>query len=149
MRTNQPSALTRASVAELTGINPETLRYYEKEGLLDPPQRSATGYRLYGEEDLKRLNFVSRSKELGFSLRDIKEFIDLTGNPRTPRKELRDFANHRLRLIREKIRDLRAMEKALSSLVSECDGQGEVNGCPIADFVVEGRNSKTKERKTS
>ncbi len=148
MRTNQASRMTRASVAELTGVNPETLRYYEKEGLLDPPRRSATGYRIYGEEDLNRLNFVSRSKELGFSLRDIKEFIDLTGNPRTPRKELRDFANVRLRVIRAKIRDLRTMEKSLASLVSECDGQGQVKGCPIADFVIEGRNTN-KEGKLS
>ena len=149
MNPKQSSALTRASVAELTGINPETLRYYEREGLLEPPRRSATGYRLYGEDDLKRLKFVSRSKELGFSLRDIREFMDLTGNIQTPRKELLNFAKHRLALIREKIRDLRAMEKALAALVSECDGKGQVKGCPIAEFLVEGQKTQSSERKSS
>ena len=139
--------MTRASISGLTGINPETLRYYERESLLDPPERSATGYRLYSEEDLSRLSFISRSKELGFSLRDIKEFMDLTGNPRTPRRELREFASARLRLIRQKIRDLRAMEKALSGLVSECDGEGQVKGCPIAEFVVDRRNAKKRKEK--
>ena len=92
--------MTRAAVAERTGVNPETLRYYEKEGLLETPKRSANGYRLYGEEDLDRLNFISRSKDLGFSLRDIKEFMILTNDGRKPRKELHDFAAERLRVIR-------------------------------------------------
>lgn len=136
--------MTRASVAEQVGINPETLRYYEREGLLEPPERSATGYRLYGDADLQRLRFISRSKDLGFSLRDIKELLELTENPKRPRKNLRDLATDRLHLIREKIRDLKAMEKTLAGLVTECDGKGEVKGCPIADFVVEGRSPISK-----
>lgn len=136
--------LTRASVAGITGIHPETLRYYEKEGLIRVPERSAAGYRIYGEEDLKRLRFIERSKELGFSLRDIREFIGLTSEPRTPRRELRAFADAQLRLIRKKIRDLKAMERTLAGLVSECDGEGEVKGCPIAEFAVEGKDLTVK-----
>ena len=143
--------MTRAAVAERTGVNPETLRYYEKEGLLETPKRSANGYRLYGEEDLDRLNFISRSKDLGFSLRDIKEFMILTNDGRKPRKELHDFAAERLRVIRAKIRDLRAMEKSLSALVKECDGMGPIDGCPIAAFANQDRNliSKPKTKNPS
>jgi len=144
MNTISRSVLTRAGVAELTGISPETLRFYEREGLLKPPERNATGYRLYGKEDLQQLKFVIRSKGLGFSLRDIREFLQLTGDKLTPRVELRDFASQRLGLIREKIRDLEVMESALADLVAECDGKGRVKGCPIADFLSDGRSPKAR-----
>lgn len=147
MKKKTSPRLTRASVAEITGINPETLRYYEREGLIRAPERSAAGYRIYGEEDLKRLRFIERSKGLGFSLRDIREFIALTSDPKTPRKELRAFADAQLRLIRKKIRDLKAMEKTLAGLVSECDGEGEVEGCPIAEFASEGKDLTTKGKR--
>ena len=149
MHPEQASMRTRASVAELTGINPETLRYYEREGLLEPPRRSSSGYRLYGEEDLNRLRFVARAKELGFSLQDIREFLELTGDTGTPRNEVRRLAKDHLALIRRKIRDLRTMERTLAALVAECDGKGQVNGCPIAEFLVEGRSPRSKERRSS
>lgn len=135
MKTKTPSLLTRASAAKRAGIGPETLRFYEQKGLLSTPRRSAAGYRLYGEADLERLDFISRAQELGFSLQDIKQLLALTGNIRTPRKKVRDFAEGRLVLIRRKIRDLKVMEKTLSGLVTQCDGRGELKGCPIADFV--------------
>lgn len=124
----------------------ETLRFYEQKGLLEEPQRNASGYRLYRECDLDRLQFIRRSQDLGFSLHDIKQILDLTGNIRTPRKKVRDFAEARLSVIRQKIADLRAMEGALGSLVAQCDGKGALKGCPIAEFIG-GKIPKSKGEK--
>ena len=134
-------AWTRASLAKMAGVGAETLRFYEQKGLLEKPQRSASGYRQYGESDLERLQFIRRSQDLGFSLQDIKQILDLTNNTRTPRKKVRDFAEARLSVIRQKISDLRAMENALGSLVAQCDGKGPLKGCPIAEFIA-GQNPK-------
>jgi MerR family copper efflux transcriptional regulator len=136
MRTKEHlSSWTRTAVAKRAGSGPETLRFYEQKGLLGTPRRNAVGYRLYGAGDVERLAFIRRAQELGFSLQDIKQLLALTSNIRTPRKKVRDFAEARLTLIRQKIRDLKAMEKALSGLVTRCDGRGELKGCPIAEFV--------------
>ena len=134
--TKHPSPmLTRAALAKLAGVGSETLRFYEQKGLLATPHRNASGYRQYGSGDLERLQFIGRAQELGFSLQDIKQLLDLTGNIRTPRRKVREFAEARLAVIRRKLRDLKAMERALSGLVGRCDGRGELKGCPIADFV--------------
>lgn len=122
-------------MAKRAGIGPETLRFYEQKELLGTPRRNAAGYRLYGVADVERLAFIRRAQELGFSLQDIKQLLALTGNIRTPRKKVRDFAEARLGVIRQKVRDLKAMEKALSGLITRCDGRGELKGCPIAEFV--------------
>lgn len=136
MRTKEPIGLTRSATAKRVGVGAETLRFYEQKGLLEKPRRNEAGYRLYGAADLSRLEFIGRAQKLGFSLQDIKQLLDLTGDIRTPRKRVREFAQARLAVIRRKIEDLRAMEKALSALVNQCDGRGELKGCPIADFVV-------------
>jgi len=139
MKTKETSASwTRSALARQMGIGPETLRFYEQKGLLVKPLRSAAGYRQYGVADVERLAFIRRAQELGFSLQDIKQLLTLTGNIRTPRKKVRDFSEARLAVIRQKIRDLKAMEKALSGLVKRCDGSGELKGCPIVDFVAGG-----------
>ncbi len=135
MRIKEQETWTRAALAKIAGVGPETLRFYEQKGLLEKPSRNVSGYRLYGLDDLQRLRFISRSQELGFSLQDIKQLLDLTCDVRTPRKKLRSFAQARLAIIRQKLSDLKAMEKALSGLVTQCDGRGEIKGCPIADFI--------------
>ena len=135
MATKKQSPLTRAALAKLSGVGPETLRFYEQKGLLEPPHRNAAGYRQYSDSDLGRLEFIGRAKGLGFSLQDIKHLLELTGDIHTPRKMVRDYAEARLTVIRRKIKDLKAMERILSGLVGRCDGRGELKGCPIADFV--------------
>ncbi len=144
MNEKPPSTWTRATLAKLAGTGAETLRFYEQKELLEAPPRSASGYRLYREEDLERLHFIRRAQDLGFSLQDIKQILDLTGNIKTPRKTVRDFAEARLSVIREKITHLRAMENALGSLVARCDGKGALKGCPIAEFIGGGQTSKSK-----
>lgn len=130
-----PSTCTRATLAKKAGVGSETLRFYEQKGLLPTPSRNGSGYRVYGDDDLVRLLFIRRAQELGFSLEDIKQLLQLTGSIRTPRQKVRAFAETRLALIRQKIRDLRAMERALGGLVTQCDGKGALRGCPIVEFL--------------
>lgn len=127
--------MTRGALAKASGTGLETLRFYEQKGLLPKPARTDSGYRVYGPEDLERLQFIHRGQELGFSLTDIKQLMQLTGDIKTPRKKVREFAAARLETIRMKIAALKAMEKALGNLVKRCDGKGELHGCPIAEFV--------------
>jgi MerR family copper efflux transcriptional regulator len=133
-RTKAPS-FTRATLAKAAGVGAETLRFYEKKGIIQPPGRTASGYRIYEQGDLDRLQFIQRAQGLGFSLEEIKELLALTGDIKTPRRKVREFAGARLSTIRQKIKALRAMERALSALVDECDGSGPLKGCPIAEFV--------------
>ena len=135
MKEKTTAKRTRATLAREAGVGVETLRFYEQKGLLEEPQRNAAGYRIYNEADVDRLKFIRRSQELGFSLHDIAQLLQLTGNIRTPRKNVRDFAEARLSVIRQKIADLQAMERALGTLVTQCDGKGALKGCPIAGFI--------------
>ena len=136
MQTSQnPTSWTRKALAGQAGIGAEALRFYEGKGLIKKPVRSESNYRLYGQSDLDRLNFIQRAQDLGFSLQDIKQLLELTGDIKTPRKAVRTFAEARLAVIRQKIRDLRAMEKSLSGLLTKCDGKGAIKGCPIVEFI--------------
>jgi Hg(II)-responsive transcriptional regulator len=135
MKTQTPTKWTRSRLAKKAGVGAETLRFYEQKGLLPAPSRNGSGYRIYQEDDLARLEFIRRSQELGFSLHDIKQLLQLTGSIRTPRQKVRSFAEARLDQIRCKIRDLQAMERALGSLVHRCDGKGALKGCPIVEFL--------------
>lgn len=126
---------TRSVLAAKAGVGVETLRFYEEKCLLGKPRRNASGYRIYSSSDLERLQFISRSQALGFKLQEIGRLLQLMKTSGTPRKELRDFAEERLQVIRRKLRDLKAMERALGKLVTECDGQGSLRGCPIAEFL--------------
>ncbi|RYD33474.1 MAG: MerR family transcriptional regulator [Verrucomicrobiaceae bacterium] len=135
MKSETSPVLTRAALAKAAGVGPETLRFYEKKGLLEKPARNAAGHRLYSAADLERMRFISRAQQLGFSLQDIGQLLTLTGSIRTPRRMVRGIASARLEEIRQKIRDLKSMESALSRLVSQCDGKGALQGCPIAEFM--------------
>lgn len=135
MKTETPSKWTRSNLARKAGVGAETLRFYEQKGLLPAPTRNGSGYRIYDDEDLARLDFIRRSQELGFGLQDIKQLLQLTGSIRTPRQKVKSFAEARLDQIRGKIRDLQAMEQALGALVHRCDGKGALQGCPIVEFL--------------
>lgn len=135
MKEESPAVFTRSTLAARAGTGVETLRFYEREGLVSPPKRNASGYRIYSESDLERLRFIKRAQELGFSLAEIRQLLLLTGNFKAPRGKVKAFAESRLGAIRQKIRDLRAMERALGGLVGQCDGRGALKGCPIVEFV--------------
>ena len=102
--------LTRGALAARTGCNIETIRYYEKIGLLPPPPRSAGGHRLYGRDLVKRLNFVRRSRDLGFTLEEIRELLRLVDGGTYTCGEVEQLARDHVRDIRHKIADLRRLQ---------------------------------------
>ena len=123
------------ALSKRTGVNIETIRYYEKIGLLPPPLRSEGGHRVYSGEQMKRLFFIRRSRELGFTLEDIRSLLGLAegGNACG---EIRDAALAHLANIRRKIADLRRMERTLAETTAQCEG-GTSTHCPIVEALSE------------
>jgi MerR family mercuric resistance operon transcriptional regulator len=126
--------LSRGTLSKETGVNMETIRYYEKAGLMPEPARSDNGYRIYNEFHVKRLAFVKRCRELGFSLKEIAALLRLVDGGDYTCAEIRDHTVSHLKDVEEKIRDLRKMQRTLKKMVSECDGL-LVPECPIVDSL--------------
>ena len=124
--------ITRGALAKRTGCNIETIRYYEKIGLMPEPPRSASGYRQYDENHERRLLFVMRGRELGFTIEDLKSLLGLVDRREVSCGEVERLEKRNLRSGREKISDLRRMERKLSDTVHSCSGQ-DVPNCPLID----------------
>jgi MerR family copper efflux transcriptional regulator len=131
---DEPS-LTISQAAKLGGVGAETVRFYERQGLVREAERSGAGYRLYSSADVRRLAFIRRAKDLGFSLKEIKELIGLTEHRHASAREVKAIATAKLERIREQIRDLQRIQKALSSLSEECSGAGPASHCPILNAM--------------
>jgi MerR family copper efflux transcriptional regulator len=127
---------TIGKAAKQAGLSVDTLRYYEREGLLPRPRRTASGYRLYDEAAIARLRFINRAKTLGFTLAQIRELLQLNDGG-GERKSVRVIARARVEEIARKIEDLERMRAMLEHLVSECDGHGKLAGCPIIEALLE------------
>jgi len=127
--------ITIGIVARQAGVNVETVRFYEREKLIEKPPRRGSGYRQYPEETVARIRFIRRAKELGFSLNEIKELLELRASPRTPCGEVRRCAEEKIQDIEKKLRDLRRMKKALTQLAAACVGGGPAAQCPILDAM--------------
>lgn len=125
--------LTIGEMSRQSGVNVETIRYYEKIGILPEPPRTDAGHRVYLDDHLKRLNFVRRSRELGFTLDEIRNLLGLVDGGYTCGK-VKDAALTHLDDIRRKIADLRRMETALDKTVAQCEG-GAAPQCPIVDVL--------------
>jgi MerR family copper efflux transcriptional regulator len=130
-----PETFTISDAAKSAGLGIETVRYYEREGLLREPPRTASGYRQYKEEDVRRLSFIRRAKTLGFSLREIRELLGLTEQRAASAREVKELASAKLEQVREQIRDLQKIERALRGLVEECTGVGPSSRCPILNAM--------------
>lgn len=115
-----------------TGCNIETIRYYEKAGIIPHPARSDGGHRLYGSGHLKRLAFVMKARVLGFTLAEVKALLRLVDERDRPCAEVRDVAASHLRDVKEKLRDLRAMETVLKEMVISCETD-QSNECPLIE----------------
>lgn len=120
--------------AEETGCHIETIRYYERIGLLPAPVRSASGYRRYGLEHLKRLTFVRRARDLGFTLNEIRQLLRLADRRERSCAQVRDLATGHLQDVQAKIRDLRAMETVLRGMIVEC-ADGTLPDCPLIEAL--------------
>jgi len=132
--TQQTPRLTIGRLAKYASVKIDTVRYYERQGLLSKAPRSEGGYRLYGPADVQRLKFIRRAKALGFSLAEITELLSLTkeGNNRA---QVKSIAQRRLTDLESRIRELSAMRETLAHHVRHCSGRGLVKGCPIMEAL--------------
>ena len=125
--------LKTGDLAKRTGVNVETLRFYEKKGLLPVPPRRESGYREYSPESVQRIRFIKRAQELGFSLGEIKDLLALRVRKGTSCSDVKERAGEKLEEVRQKIADLKAIERALTKLTASCSGKGPLSECPILE----------------
>ena len=127
--------LTTSQLANSAGVNVETLRYYERRGLLPEPPRRASGYRQYSQDDVARLQFIKRAKDLGFTLQDVQELLNLRVDPDTPCAMVKRRADLKIIDIEAKLQSLKRIKKALNKLAATCSGRGPVGDCPILEAL--------------
>jgi len=138
LRVNSKQAvekLTISRLARLGGVNLETVRYYEREGLLPRPPRTRSGYRIFPNDAARRLRFIKRAQQLGFSLTEIRELLTLRVKPGTKRDLIRARAETKIAAIEQKIKTLTAMKQSLAQLTTQCSGCGPVSECPILESL--------------
>lgn len=123
---------TIGKVAALAGVSPDTLRYYEKEGLITPASKTGAGYRLYNDEAWRRIRFIKHAQHCGFTLSDIQELLRLKHNDRACCQDVRSIAVEKKRQIERKLGALQAMSRALDALIDPCnDTTRPIGDCPI------------------
>lgn len=128
--------MRRGELAQRSGCNVETVRFYEKRGLLPPPPRTAGGHRDYAREHLKRLTFIRRSRELGFTLDQVRELLGFVDGGDWTCAEVRAMTLEHLADMRRKIADLEKLAQILEDMVAQCDG-GAVPECPVVDALLD------------
>jgi MerR family mercuric resistance operon transcriptional regulator len=126
---------TIGKVARQAGVGIETVRFYEREGLIPEPVRSASGYRQYPAATVARIRFIRRAKALGFSLREVRELLSLRLDPARSSAEAKAHAEAKIADIEQKIQTLRRMKQTLVDLTEACDGCGPGSDCPILDAL--------------
>ncbi len=128
-------AFTIGEVAKRSGIGIETVRFYERKGLIADPPRTDSGYRQYPEDVVVRLRFIRRAKELGFALKEILDLLSLRVNPDTTCADVRKQAEFKISDVEERIRALRRIKTALTRLAASCVGTGPASECPILEAL--------------
>lgn len=126
--------ITIGELSRRTGVNVETIRYYEKVKMLPVPQRTAGGRRLYGPVETRVLAFIRRARELGFTPDEVRALLDLGGPEKASCAEVRMLAKRHLADIRAKITDLKKLERLLAKTVAKCSGR-KVPNCPVIDIL--------------
>ena len=124
--------LTISKLAKLCGIGVETVRYYQRIGLIEEPVKPISGYRSYPGETARKLKFIQRAKELGFTLAEIKELLLLDGGDC---QQTQEIASQKLKLIRQKIKYLQIMSATLEELLQSCESNPNTSACPIIDTL--------------
>lgn len=127
---------TIGALAKESAVNIETIRYYERIGVMPHPVRSPGGYRLYAPEHLKRLTFIRRGRELGFRLEELRELLRLVDGHRYTCAQVRALTLEHVADIRRKIADLKVLERAMTAVAARCSGS-KVPDCPIIDALFE------------
>jgi len=128
-------SLTIGKLANQGGVKVQTIRYYERRGLLPRPARTLTGYRTYSNETVRRLRFIKQAQMLGFSLREIAELLSLRMHPATTCGDIRRRARDKIATVDQKIEELHRIKNALSKLALACRGKGPTSECPIVEAL--------------
>ena len=129
------------SAAERSGVSAKMVRYYEEIGLLTPARRD-NGYRDYGDADVSVLQFIRRTRDLGFSLDEVSALLALWRNRKRPSREVKRLALHHIEDLERRIRDMRAVARTLKDLAATCHGD-ERSDCPILDDLAKPRSKRT------
>lgn len=124
-------AMTIGALARAAGVGVDTVRFYEREGLLPQPARRASGYRQYTAATAQRLRFIRRAKELGFSLDEIRDLLALSADRERGVSGVKQRAEARAAEVERRIRELRRMQRGLQRLIDACPGHGPLEACPI------------------
>jgi MerR family mercuric resistance operon transcriptional regulator len=135
------ASYTIGDVAEAAGVGVETVRYYERRGLVPQPGRGVGAYRRYGKDHVDRIRFVKRAQALGFSLEEIATLLELEDG--TDRRSIRRIAAARLEETRRRITDLRRVERVLAHLLHECEAHSKAPRCPIISAIATARDKRT------
>ena len=122
-------------LARLTHVGVETVRYYERQGLLVAPQRKASGYRQFDEETVATLHFIRNAKTVGFRLKEIKNLLELRANPSAKMTDVRQQVLHKIIEIDLRIEELQRMRFTLHALLCKCHENGPAEGCPILEGI--------------
>jgi len=127
--------LSIGQVARRAGVGVETVRFYEREGLLEEPPRRASGYRQYSEQVVTRIHFIKRAKLLGFSLKEITELLLLRVDAQTSCEAVKQRTEAKIAEVERKLVELQRMRQALLQVASLCTGQGPASTCPMLDAL--------------
>ncbi len=127
--------LTIGQVAKRSGIGIETVRFYERKGLVEEPPRTDSGYRQYPEDVVARIRFIRRANELGFKLSEISELLSLRVDPDTTCADVRKQTEFKIADVEDKIRVLQGIKTALKKLAASCAGTGPTSECPILEAL--------------
>jgi MerR family mercuric resistance operon transcriptional regulator len=135
-------------LASQANVHVETLRYYERRGLIPKPHRTVSNYRVYSSDNLRRLKFIKQAQALGFSLSEIKKLLALRATPRARCADVRRYATRKIEDIDAKIHSLARMRKALQNLLDECSGKGPATECPILESLESEQSMIEKQTKS-
>ena len=127
--------LTIGSLAKEAGVNVETVRYYERRGLILQPDKPSSGYRHYSREEVSRIQFIKHAQDLGFTLKEITELLSLRVSPKTSCEEVKEQAITKIQDIQEKIQTLQSMKRTLEGLVRSCENRAPTSECPILETL--------------
>jgi MerR family mercuric resistance operon transcriptional regulator len=139
-RNARDALLTIGQVSRLAGVNRQTIRYYEREGIIEPPRRKDSGYRIYDSGIVRRIRFIKRAQTLGFTLKEINELLALRNDaPEINCRDVKQYALDKVKSVEKKLADLGRIRVILLELIAVCDEQNSINSCPIMD-AFEGDN---------
>lgn len=128
---------TIGQLAKKAGVNVQTIRYYERRGLMPQPQRRWSGYRQYSEGDVERILFIKHAKELGFTLKEISDLLSLRVEPNVTCRDVKMKAMAKIAEIEDRIQGLQKMKVALTKIAARCQGRGPISECPILEALNE------------